>query len=445
MIRFRRDSTWRQPGDGRVVLAGSPLRLFRLSTGGAAVIERALEGDQPDTDPVARMLDRFVEAGALHPQHTSSPFTAADVTVVIPVFGTAPTPPTGVRTVMVDDASTPPVDAPPNCSVLRRETNGGPAAARNTGLAAVDTPLVAFIDADVAVDDGWLEPLLAHFSDPRVALVAPRVASAEAPGLIGAYEHRHSPLDLGPEPARIAAGTRVSYVPAATLVCRTDVIRSLGGFDESMRVGEDVDLVWRLVDAGHRARYEPASVVHHRPRSTVFAMLRQRAGYGRSAAPLARAHPGAVAPVRMSGWSAAVWALAAWRRPALAALVAVGTAAALSRKLRDLPPAEAVRLTMLGHLAAGRQLAKAATRVWWPIVLACVFLPRRLRPDLRVIALGWVAASMAGKDAEELRHLPLLLADEVAYGTGVWQGVVTQREPSPLLPDFTTWPRRGDG
>ena len=52
---------------------------------------------------------------------------------------------------------------------------------------------------------------------------------------------------------------------------------------------------------------------------------------------------------------------------------------------------------------------------------------------------------MAGKEAEELRHLPLLLADEVAYGTGVWQGVVTQREPGPLLPDFTTWPRRGDG
>ena len=49
------------------------------------------------------------------------------------------------------------------------------------------------------------------------------------------------------------------------------------------------------------------------------------------------------------------------------------------------------------------------------------------------------------KDADELRHLPLLLADEVAYGTGVWQGVVTQREPGPLLPGFTTWPRRGDG
>jgi len=445
MTRYRRDPTWRQPGDRRVVLAGSPLRLFRVSAGGAEVIDRAVVGDQPDTGVVQRMLERFVEAGALHPVHDSSPFTADDVTVVMPVFGAAPTPPPGMRVVMVDDGSNPPLVPPPGCTVVRLPSNRGPAAARNAGLATVTTPLVAFLDADVEVAEGWLTPLLNHFHDPRVALVAPRVASAARADAIGSFEQLHSPLDLGTEPARIAAGTRVSYVPAAALLCRTDLLRELGGFDEAMRVGEDVDLVWRLADAGHRARYEPLSEVHHRPRTSLAALVRQRVGYGRSAAALARRHPGTLAPARMSGWSLAVWALAAWRRPWAATVVAAGTAVALTRKLHDVPPTESVRLTLLGHLAAGRQLAKAATRAWWPLVLATALLPRRLRPDLRLLAAGWVAASMAGAAPRDVRHLPLLLADELAYGTGLWQGVVAQREVGPLLPELTTWPRRGDG
>lgn len=445
MTSFRRDPSWRQPGDGRVVLAGSPLRMFRLSAGGAEVIDRAAKGEHPDTAVVARMLDRFVEAGALHPQPSSTPFTADDVTVVMPVLGSMPALPAGLRTIVVDDGSSPPLRASSGCTLIRLDHNRGPAAARNAGLSVVDTPLVAFVDADVDLGEGWLDPLLVHFSDPRVALVAPRVAAAAAPGLVGEYEQRHSPLDLGDQPARIAAGTRVSYVPAATLVCRTDVLRAAGGFDEAMRVGEDVDLVWRLVDAGHRARYEPASVVHHRPRRDIAAMLRQRMGYGRSAAPLAARHAGAVAPTRTSGWSAAVWTLAAWRRPWWASAVAVGTAFALVRKLRDVPPAESIRLTMLGHLAAGRQLVKALTRVWWPVAAVLCALPRPLRPDMRVVVAGWIASSLTGTGAAGVRDLPLLLADEVAYGAGVWLGVLEQRNPGPLLPAFTTWPRRGDG
>lgn len=445
MTRYRRDSSWRQPGDGRLVLAGSPLRMFRVSSGGAHVLAAALTGEQPDTAIVQRLLDRFVDAGALHPEPAASPFTTADVTVVMPALGVAPTAPGGLRTIVVDDGSTPPVVMPADVHVVRLPTNRGPAAARNTGLAEVRTPLVAFLDADVTVVDGWLTPLLAHFSDPKVALVAPRVAGAAGAAALASYEQRHSPLDLGTEPARVSAGTRVSYVPAAALVCRVDVLRDLGGFDEAMRVGEDVDLVWRLVGAGHRARYEPASVVHHRPRASFAAMVRQRMGYGRSAAALAERHSGALAPVRMSAWSAGVWALVAARRPVLAALVAGGTAAALARKLPDVPAAESVRLTLRGHLAAGRQLAKAITRVWWPLaLLAAAFVPRARLPLLLAALAPSVADSATARSVQPLLDAPALLVDEMAYGAGVWQGVVQQREPGPLLPEFTSWPPRGE-
>ena len=453
--RYRLDSSWQRPRGGNVVVAGSPLRLFRLSTGGAQVAAMVEVGEAPDTAAVHQLLDRFVEFGALHPQHPAAPFTAAQVTVVVPAFG--PLQPSLVEqlaqhpgpVVVVDDAGPAPFGSnspPPDIVVVRHSRNQGPAAARNTGLAEVTTPLVAFLDTDVTPAQGWLAALLAHFSDSRVALVAPRVAGAPGTSALHAYEQRHSSLDLGAEPARIAVGTRVSYVPAAALVCRVDALRAVGGFDATMRVGEDVDLVWRLVADGHRCRYEPAAQVLHAPRATMGAWCRQRSGYGRSAAPLARRHPGALAPVRMSGWSALAWVLLIARHPLLGLGIAAGTTAALVRKLHDLPLRDAALLAARGHAAAGGQLADAVVRVWWPLAALAALIVPRLRPA--VVAAFLVPSAVAAVRARSLRplgDLPLGTLDRMSYGVGVWRGVLAERTAGPLTPDFTNWPPRGGG
>lgn len=451
-LRVRTDSTWQRPldppADGLVVIAGSPLRLFRLSAGGAQVIAMAEQGAVPGTPAVRQLVDRFIDAGALHPEPSDSPFTRADVTVVLPCFGAASSvlgspALAGPRVIVVDDASPSPVVVD-GVTIIRRDDNGGPGAARNTGLAQVTTSLVAFVDADLTLPDDWLEPLLAHFADERVALVAPRVTGAPGHGAVADYEQRHCPLDLGEEPARIEAGTRVSYVPAAVLVCRVDALRAAGGFDEAMRTGEDVDLVWRLAEDGHRCRYEPAVVAHHQPRPTVAALVRQRVGYGRSAGALARRHPDALAPVRMSGWSAATWALVALRRPLLATALAAGTTVALVRKLADLPSRDAALLAARGHLAAGRQLCRAVRRVWWPVALVVALVSRRARTlVLAAIVAEPLAQATRARSAQPLLDAPLALLDDVAYGAGVWAGVLVEREPGPLLPGFSGWPPRG--
>jgi GT2 family glycosyltransferase len=74
----------------------------------------------------------------------------------------------------------------------------------------------------------------------------------------------------------------VPYVPSAALIVRTPV-----RFDEQLRYGEDVDLIWRLKDEGHRVVYDPSVVVLHHERDT----LRRTFRYGTSAAPLAARHP----------------------------------------------------------------------------------------------------------------------------------------------------------
>lgn len=406
-MRYGLDSSWQR--FGRVVLAGSPLRLFRLTAGGEAVVERIeSRGDVA----ASTLTERLSDAGAIHPLTTDegpSRFGIDDVTVVTPQLGGA-VHPDGRLT--VDDGSSPPLSG----AALRLEINRGPAAARNAARPLVDTPLVAFVDDDVTMPDPtWLSALLWHFDDPEVGLVAPRVG-----GEVG------SPLDLGDEPARVRAGTRVSYVPGAAIVMRVDAFDQIGGFDERLRFGEDVDLVWRLDDAGWRCRYDPAVAVWHQPRPSWPERLGQHVGYGTSAAPLALRHPGALSPVHVNGWTAATWALALIGQWVPAATLGVASSAALVHKLPDVPPRAAMWLALRGHLLAGRQLASAGRRVWWPMLLVGAVPSRRGRWLLLLAVLGNVRATPT----------------DLAYGWGVWTGMRRLRTWSPLVPRLNAWPGR---
>ena len=406
-MRYRIDASWQRFSE--VVVAGSPLRLFRLTPGGVGVAERIEAGDE-----VARstLTDRLSDAGAVHPVPTDDGaphFTVADVTVVTPQLD-------GVAhddgRVTVDDGSVPPIAG----AAVRLEANRGPAAARNAARRLVSSPLVAFLDADVATPDpDWLERLLWHFDDPQVGLVAPRVLGE--PG---------SPLDLGDQPARIRAGTRVSYVPGAAVVVRLEAIEAIGWFDERLRFGEDVDLVWRLDEAGWHCRYDPSVTVWHEPRRSWPERLRQHAGYGTSAAPLAMRHPRSLSPVHVNGWTAAAWSLALAGRWVTAVALAAGSSAALPGKLPDVPPRAALKLAARGHLLAGQQFAAAARRVWWPMLAVAALVSRRAR--------WWAALAVLS----DVRATPT----DLAYGWGVWTGMRRTRTLTPLLPRLSAWPGR---
>lgn len=455
VARFSLDSSYRRPNNGRVVIAGSPLRLFTLSEAGTKVVAAIERGDDPP-QPHQRLTDRLLDAGALHPRLPALGdrpcVDASSLTIVVPAHDQMPSfRPTVCRTIVIDDASSSPLTLRPvePASALlelhRLSVNVGPGGARNAGLALVQTEFVAFIDTDVVIDESLLATLLAHFDDPRVALVAPRIRPVHAAGSLAEYERRHSPLDRGAEPGRIAPTTRVSFVPAAVIVCRTAAVRDIDGFDASLRFGEDVDLVWRLVAAGHRCRYEPSVVARHRVRPTMRTWLRQRVGYGSSAAPLARRHPGALAPFRMSGWSAVGWASVAAGFPVAGVAIGAGTAVALALKLRSIPAAESLRLAGRGNLYAGRLVASAITRSWWPIAFALASCSRRAR---RVVALAVLVPAIIDwhqqrPDLHPARYLALRVVDDAAYGAGLWQGAWRQRSAAALMPSFERWPPQG--
>ena len=406
-MRFATDSTWKRTGDaGQLVLAGSPLRVFRLTHAGADVCAAIETGD--DVAP-SSLVERLLDAGAIHPLPPRAPATVrrGDVTVVTPQLGGSVRPD---RDVTVDDGSEPPLDG----ASTRLSTNRGPAAARNTGRGLVSSDLIAFVDADVDLpEEDWLERLLPHFDDERVGLVAPRVVGDPT-----------ASLDLGDEPARIRAGSRVSYVPAAAIVVRATAFDDVGGFDERLRFGEDVDFVWRLDQAGWRCRYVPDTIVHHTPRSTWRARLRQQVGYGSSAAPLAQRHPRLLAPIRMNRWMAGGWAAIGLGHPVAGIACLVGNGIDVTRLLPDVPRREIAHLTAASHLAIARQLAATIRRVWWPLAVLGCLVSRRIR-------LLTLAAALT-----DVRAVPT----DTAHGWGVWRGVVARRVLTPILPTLTAWP-----
>ena len=288
-----------------------------------------------------------------------------------------------------------------------------------------------------------MPPLLAHLGDELVGAVAPRVRASpgRAPAWLAGYERARSPLDLGGGPGSVRPGARVPYVPTTTLLVRREALASIDGFDEALRFGEDVDLVWRLVGAGWRVRYEPSVEVSHPSRPSLPKWIGQRVRYGTSAAALTRRHPGAVAPLRISGWSGLAWAAVVAGRPVVGAGIGAGTTAALVPKLRGLdhPIREALKLAGMGNVWAGRAVAEAIRRPWWPIAVAVGAVSRRSRPALVAAAVAPLLLEWRERKPEldVTRFVGLRLLDDMSYGAGVWLGCLQERSLAALRPAFT--------
>ena len=461
-MRLRPDPGLLSLAGGTVLVGGAPLRLLRLGPRGAALAGGWWDGVPVPARPAARELARrLLDAGLAHPDPAGGPPGPApeEVTAVIPVrdrpaelarcldgLG-------GMRVIVVDDgsadgAAVAAAAAAAGALCLRRDRCGGAGAARNTGLAAVRTPLVAFVDSDCVPGPGWLAPLLPHFADPAVGAVAPRIRAHEpGTGWLARYEEAASALDMGPAESIVRPGARVPYVPAAALLVRRAAAGR--GFAEDMPVGEDVDFAWRLAAAGWHIRYEPRAAVGHQHRVRLGGWLRRRRDYGTSAAPLELRHPGTVPACAMSGWSALAWAAVAAGRPGTGAAITGAAAALLARRLRPLTDDAwplAGRLAGRGTLAAGRLLGRAVARAWWPLALPAAAAIPRLRLPLAAALivpplLDWRQRRPPMPPAS---YAAARLLDDLAYSVGVWQGCLAHRTARPLAPALWWWSRAGE-
>jgi mycofactocin glycosyltransferase len=447
-------------GQGAALLGGSPTRLLRLAPAAQDMLD---DGRLKVRDALSAELARtLMDATVAHPRPAGGP-SHRDVTIVIPVRDNV-----GglrrlvaslrdLRIVVVDDGSSTPIKQEDfagehsRIEVLRHAQSRGPAAARNSGLAACKTGFVAFLDSDVVPRRGWLEVLLGHFCDPTVALVAPRIVGlAKTDHMVARYEAVRSSLDLGQREAPVIPYTTVSYVPSAAIVCRTSTLRDVGGFDETLRSGEDVDLCWRLVEAGARLRYEPIAQVAHDHRTELRDWIARKAFYGGSAAPLSVRHPDKIAPLMIPGWALTAWILMAIGS-SFGYLASIFVAALTGRRIAksmqgaDTQMWDVLVIATRGLWSAALQLASAICRHYWPIALLAALAFRPCRRVVLVAAVldgvvDWASRRQSADDDARpiglLTYLLLKRLDDLAYGLGLWYGVVRERNIGPLKPQI---------
>ncbi len=148
-------------------------------------------------------------------------------------------------------------------------TAPGAAGARNSAVRAARGELLAFCDADDLVQPDWL------------AALGKALGDADAVGGIFDFWSLNG---RPPSPPIPAAMQQFGFLPAglsANLAVRRDAFDAVGGFDEGMAVGEDIDLCWRLQLAGFRFIVESGAVIFKREASGFGEVFRQAFAYGR--------------------------------------------------------------------------------------------------------------------------------------------------------------------
>jgi GT2 family glycosyltransferase len=178
------------------------------------------------------------------------------------------------------------------------EPRQGLSFARNAGLAAATGTFVVFTDDDVLVDEHWVAWLVAGFdAAPGVACVTGAILPAEQETQAQLWLEEYGGFHKGFRREIFDLTTHRRSTPlypydsgqfgsGANMAFRTETLRLLGGFAVDLGAGtpahggEDLDVLRRVVSAGHTIVYEPAAVMWHRHRRSMEALRRQMFRYG---------------------------------------------------------------------------------------------------------------------------------------------------------------------
>jgi O-antigen biosynthesis protein len=166
---------------------------------------------------------------------------------------------------------------------LIRQPNKGLSVARNVGMHAARGEIIAYTDSDCVVDSNWLTLM---------------VRAIEQGGFDGCGGPNLSPHEEGRVEACCAASPgapchvlvgddRAEHLAGCNMFFTKSALLKVGGFDPQFRTaGDDVDICWRLLEAGFRLGFAPAAFVWHFRRNTIKAYYGQQRGYGRAEAML---------------------------------------------------------------------------------------------------------------------------------------------------------------
>ncbi len=278
-----------------------------------------------------------------------------------------------LEAIVVDDGSTDEtaaIAARHACRLISTP-NQGLANARNTGMRAASGEIVAYLDDDAHPDRDWLRYLVATMQDHDFAGAGGPNLPPAGQDIVGRCvgESPGGPIHV------LLSDREAEHIPGCNMAFVKKSLAGIGGFDPQFRVaGDDVDICWRLREAGHSLGFSPAALVWHERRGSVRAFLRQQRGYGAAEALLERKWPDRYGPDGHARW--------------LGRLYGHGLSAALGRAhvyygtfgsqpFQALYGPSAGALSSMAarpewHVALMALAALSVAGLWWPPLLAAM-------------------------------------------------------------------------
>lgn len=457
--RLRHNVEMVERGAEIFLMSKAPLCTLRLNRSLAELLGRGVGGREIiAAESEHCVMEQLAAKGFVERVRTApeQPASLPEVSIVIPVMNRADElrrcltsltqltyPHEKLQIIVVDDGSS---DTSPDVArefgALLVPSGGigrGPAAARNVGASVADGELLAFIDSDCSASPDWLCQLIPAFNDSGMAAVGGQVDGMCTESAVDRYEAVMSSLSISSRERVGNSGTDTFYLPSCNLLVRRSAFRSVGGFDDSMHVGEDVDLTWRLRDRRWSICYLPFGNILHEHRSSIRSFMSRRFDYGTSEGILQILHPtrhkrmvvppllATILVLCLMTLFTGVWSLLA----AGGLLLLDATTVRLRTGKQGLPISLAAilagRLRALGSLCY--YLSYHLVRYYSiPLIAISLLVP------VVLILFGIVLASAAGVDYAVKKpklsfpiFVGVYLMEQLAYGAGVFWGCLSRR------------------
>jgi GT2 family glycosyltransferase len=157
--------------------------------------------------------------------------------------------------------------------------NYGYAGGYNRSLAQINAEYYILLNSDVKVDKDWTDPLITFMDlNPRAGACQPRIRSYSQPtyfeyaGAAGGYIDKYGyPFCRGrifgeveEDKGQYNNVTEIFWASGACMIVRASAFNTCGGFDDTFFAHmEEIDLCWRMQNAGYSIYYLPEPVVFH--------------------------------------------------------------------------------------------------------------------------------------------------------------------------------------
>ncbi|WP_071516277.1 glycosyltransferase [Geitlerinema sp. PCC 9228] len=152
-------------------------------------------------------------------------------------------------------------------------------AARNTGIRAATSDILAFTDADCRPQPDWLENLVQPFAKGEIGIVVGEIEALPSRTFWEKYAEYRQVLSQ----QYTLQHFFYPYGQTANLALRRETLQAVGLFRSHLTTGGDADLCWRIQQqTAWQLHFQPAAVVKHRHRNTFADFMAQMRRYGKS-------------------------------------------------------------------------------------------------------------------------------------------------------------------